>query len=158
MSYTPPSGGSLAAYAEYTYEEAAGVDGAATVATAWTDGILNTEVVDAGAIGSLAFNQVTLIAGTYDFEAFKVIYRSSGTRGAIRLWNVTDSALIGGLTPYINPSMLCVIAGRFTIAASKAIALQYYVASSDGIGQGISVSGSLGINEVYSRLCFWKVA
>lgn len=158
MSYSPPSAGSLAPYAEYTYELAAGTDGAATVAAAWTAGEINTEVADASGIGSLAANQITLIAGTFDFDIFKLIYRAVGTRAAIRLWNVTDSSLVAPTSPYLLPSTPAPLAGRFTIAASKTFELQYWVASSDGIGQGVSASAVLGINEVYCRLIFRKVA
>lgn len=58
-------GGGVGAWAVYRYTKATTVSSDAFIQTGWRQVVLNSELVDTGAIGTLAGGVVTLIAGTY---------------------------------------------------------------------------------------------
>lgn len=88
-------GSDILAYAVYANQLASGAT-TETVGTfnsgSWQTRVLNTEVKDAKAIGSLASNQITLAAGTYRVRAkapaLQVDYHQ------VRFYNTTDAATI----------------------------------------------------------------
>jgi hypothetical protein len=117
----------------YTHQVASGSNPGYTLSSgAFRTMTLNTELADAGGHGSLASNQITLAAGTY--EVFATTFISNGaaseTGGTLRFRNVTDGAtLVVGREVYHHPSAIttdAVLMGVFTLAASKVCELQYY--------------------------------
>ncbi|MDY0965431.1 hypothetical protein [Massilia sp. CFBP9026] len=108
---------------------------------------------------SLAGNQVTLPAGTYE-----VFGRAPGflVRGhQLMLRNVTDAQLIvHGSTTVAHPTYAIqtdsIITGRFSISSAKAFRLDHYVEeamASYGLGQAANQ-----VSSVYAELIFKKVA
>ncbi len=147
------------AYLCYQDQKTAGTAGGDSTSGSAQVRALNTEVADAGGHGSLASNQITLAAGTYDCQARSVFY--SPGRCKIFIWNATDSAvLLLGMSDYgINAgsgNTVAMVDGRFTIAASKAIELRYWVASSVST-EGLGIAGNFGLTEIYSSVELWKV-
>lgn len=124
---------------------------------------LNTEVTDVGGHGSIAGNQITLAAGTYNYQFGVVGYKCGNFKGW--LYNVSDSADIA--SSYGQDSFAPQNAGqpefgnltgtgqgRFTIATSKVITL---VAQCDGAvgGNLFGKALSFGNSETFSYLILW---
>jgi hypothetical protein len=106
---------------------------------------------------TLASSQITgLPAGTYYFEAMQTFY--SVNTFQIKLRNVTDAAdiLFGFSNRSISGSITVpvMLSGRFTLAGTKTIELDYHSSGSGGV---LGQSCGLG-TEVYGDLKIWKVA
>lgn len=90
---------------------------------------LNTVTANTIAGASLASNQFTLTAGTYDFKAQMPGYRVDRHRAI--LYNVTDAALVlTGMASYSGSASgyavtNSIISGRFTIAATKVFEVRH---------------------------------
>jgi len=76
----------------------------------------------------------------------------------LRLYNISDSAVLGlGVNTYgasggvVNPS----VAGRFTLASTKTIELQYRATTTGGGTSAQGLATSWG-TEVYAHLELWK--
>ena len=146
-------------YLEYLDEKAAGTDGGGFTSGAWQTRTLNTEKFDTGNHGSLASNQITLAAGTYEAD----ITCPAGVVAdhQARLYNITDAAtaLVGtseytgtGNTTYTRSR----VTGRFTIGSSKVFEVQHRCTTTkatDGFGN----AANFGEVEVYTVARFWKV-
>lgn len=125
--------------------------------------LTNLDFNTAGA--TLSTNQITLVAGTYSVNAFQGIWTSSATvnnYGAVRIYNVTDSTvLVQGQTQFLQvsspnaPQTTLTATGVFTLAASKAIAIQVYVTSSGPI---VAPNGASGITDFATQTTFLKIA
>jgi hypothetical protein len=156
---TLPASVTASPYLEYREEQAAGTDAGGFTSGAWQTRTLNTEHADAGGHGSLAANQITLAAGTYEVDI-------SCPAGVVnnhqaKLYNVTDAAdtLIGtseycgsGSTQYTKSR----ITGRFTIAGSKVFEVRHQcqtTKATDGFGNACN----FGVTEIYTVARFWKV-
>lgn len=156
----PTTGMVRTAYMRYSDHKANNTSAGNSVADAWYDRDLNTEDADYGTLGSVGSNHVTLPAGTYYFRARAPFFASGGCK--IRLYNITDSSVIlTGSTAYCTsgatPSNThAFVEGYFTIADTKALAVQYRVgySSSDGLGLPANFSET----EIYTVLELWKVA
>jgi len=141
-------------------EQAANTQGGTFTSGAWRTRTLNTEVSDAGAVCTLASNQITLSAGTYRFRA--IAPANAVDTHKARLQNVTDATTIElgssmaarATGPTDNHS---VIVGRFTIAASKALEVQHYCGTTRAT-DGFGVAANVGVTEVYTMIEFWKEA
>lgn len=127
-------------------------------ASVWNTRTLDTEISDAGNHCSLASNQITLDAGTYEFRASAPGgWGGLGTAHMLRLYNITDSVtLCSGQSLYINGTSgtwYAVMSGKFTIGASKAIELQHFT------DQTVSAANATnsGENETYAMVELWKV-
>lgn len=146
-------------YLEYRDEKASGTDGGGCTAGSWQTRTINTEKADAGGHGSLASNQITLAAGTYECE---IVCPAVGVNGhQARLRNVTDGAtvLLGTSSWAGNGSSQCgtsIITGRFTIAAGKALEVQHRSSGTRNV-DGFGVASAFGDGEVYTVARFWKV-
>lgn len=129
-----------------------------TITTSWGTRALNTVKTNNITGASLASNQITLPAGTYEY-----VITAPGYNGGhkARLQNITDgttadvgtSEMSATSAPGVTRS---VIRGQLTIAAQKVFAVQHYNALSSnpgGIATGIS-----GVNEVYTEAQFKKVS
>lgn len=139
-------------------QKAANTDGGTFTNGAWRTRTLNTEVTDT--VGStLAANQFTLPAGTYDIVALAPALAVGGHKAG--LYNVTDAAftLIGtSANTNTATSTHSVVSGRFTIADTKTFELRHRSVSSratDGFGQASNLDGQI---EIYSDVKIWKVS
>lgn len=161
---SPGAGGSLPyAWVREEYSGTASPTGGGGTSTigSWLTRVLNTEVLDADGILSLASNQMTLAAGSYWVRAWGLGVNSQGLQA--RLQNVTDATTVLLGNNLFNPngcaahSMVC---GSFTIAASKALELQTQCNAGQatyGLGWA-NGSANTGEVTVFCTAEFWKVA
>ena len=134
--------------------KATSVAGGTATQGSWLRRDLNTSVTNEISSASLSSNQISLPAGTYYVEAASIFF---GTVAAqTRFQNVTDSTtLVLGMTGYASNSMNAILRGRFTLADTKTIELQYQVANTH-VTDGLGVAGTWGDN-IYSEVQIWKV-
>lgn len=144
-------------------EKAQNTDGGTATSGAWETRTLNTEVSDPDGVCSLASNQITLEAGTYECVISAPTWRTG--RHQIRLQNVTDSTtVLTGTTEYssnidsagsFGPMTRSIIVGRFTIAASKALEVQHRVETTRATnGYGVAANFT---TEVYTVAQFTRI-
>jgi hypothetical protein len=153
-------GPSTSQFATFNETQANNTDGGASVATTFTTRVLNTTVVNDITGCSLATNQVTLPTGSYVVTVLSPFRNTNLTK--IRLFNVTDSTntAIGQNTNMDSGGAVGGVAtlqAQFTIAASKAFAVQYYCQSAVatfGLGRAINA----GTSEVYTTIQIQKIA
>ncbi len=133
--------------------------GSITSAGSWTTRPLNTES-DPSAIVTLAANDFTLAAGTYEIEADSPIY--AGDAHQSRLFNVTDSITtsLGSceFSPSSSPfgqssSKIRVV---FTIAGSKAFRIQHRVTVNSQFGK--APASAFGVSTVFGQVVIRKLA
>lgn len=140
--------------------KASGTDGGSSVASTWTARALNTTVLNTITGASLATDQITLPAGTYDIEATSPVGTlSSDYTALVRLQNITD-----GTTTLESPNLrqyagrgTATVRGRFTIAAPKVFEVQYWVSTAlatSGLGAAASIGGR---SEIYAEALIRKV-
>jgi len=151
--------GAIAATTAYFREEqAAGTYGGTATSGSFVTRVLNTTVSNNIAGCSLAASEVTLPAGTYEILSASPAYTVFTHQS--RIQNITDGTTIGYSTNAqtgTTAATASTIQYRFTIAATKVIALQMRVGVSvatDGLGSRTS----WGNVEVYSQLTITKVA
>lgn len=134
-------------------EKASGTGGGTFTSGAWRTRDLNTESSDTGNHASIASNQITLAAGTYEFSAKAV--SSSSDRVQARLQNITDTISIVGLSGNSNSvsgeTHVSMVDGKFTIATSKIFELQHRCSTTGNFG----LASSFGI-EAYASVEFRK--
>jgi len=135
-----------------------GTDGGTFTSGAWRTRLLNTEVLDADSVASLASNQVTFDDGDYFMigvaSAFDVASHQA------RLFDVVNTAtLLTGLTAYAGSSgvagSLAFVAGPVAIANGAVVELQHQCSTTQA-STGFGVAGSFN-TEVFSALYAWKV-
>lgn len=130
---------------------------------AWQTRVLNTEETDTNSDCSLASNQFTLAAGTYDIEASAPALFVSGHQ--TRLYNTTDSAtILPGTSEYAplvsaadGSATRSYVIGRFTIAASKALEIQHRCLVTRATN-GFGAAANFGESEVYAIVRLWRVS
>ncbi len=143
-------------YIHLREEQAQNTAGGTFTSGAWRTRVLNTEVTDTGNLNSLAANQFTLAAGTYEIRASAPTFNVS--RHQARLQNVTDSStiLVGGSNiDGTNTMGRAMVQGRFTIAGSKALELQHQCQSTEST-DGFGVAANF-TTEVYAVVEMWRV-
>ena len=124
----------------------------------WNDRDLDTVVTNAIPGSSLAANQITLPAGTYDIEAYATVYSASNTfHCRLKLVNVTDgtTALLG-LNQHVNMGGTSDMRGRITIAASKVFKIQQYISAGVAVNGGQPSGGTDA--EYYAEVIVTKVS
>lgn len=141
--------------------KASGTDGGTATSGSWLTRTLNT-LTNPGSFAwvSLASNQITLTAGTYDISASAPFFSVNSCKA--KLANITDStdSIIGSSSYSLNSSSNCVLsvlADRITIASTKVFEIQYRVSvtkTTDGLGPQCT----FGVNEVYTTVQITKVA
>lgn len=140
-----------------SHREASGSNGGTTVSGSFRTRTLNTVEVNGVTGASLSGNVITLPAGTYD--AWIISQFDQSGKANLRLRNTTDSVDVVLGMPINVPSgvsSLCQSRGRFTIAASKSIEMQYYVetgTTSTGLGR----PASSGVDEIWAQVILEKV-
>lgn len=136
-------------------EKASGTNGGTFDTGAWRTRDINTEEIDTGNNCSIASNQITLAAGTY--ECLIKCPAVSVFEHTTRLYNITDSSV--GLEGSVDSAHSnSFIIGRFIIAAQKTFEIQHYCHTSIGnigFGKALAIAG---VNEVYTIAEFRKVA
>ncbi len=147
------------AYLEYRDEKSAGTHAGTFTSGAWQTRTLNVESSDAGGHGSLASNQITLVAGTY--EAMIIAPAHATDTHQARLQNITDASTtlvgIGQRNPSANGVANCsFVTGRFTIAATKVFEVQHRCTTTRAT-DGFGFAANVGATEVYALARFWKV-
>lgn len=147
------SGSGYLGYISVQDQKTANTAGGTFTSGSYVTRTLNTEVTDTNNDCSLAANQITLAAGTYE-----CLIHAPGravNRHKARLRNVTD-----GTTVLVGSSAYCdaasgasstdsVIVGRFTIAASKALEVQHQ-AQTTCPTNGLGVESNMSEIEVYT--------
>lgn len=150
-----------------------GTAGGTFTAGAWQKRLLsNTALLNTITGASMASNQITLPAGTYEVTAFAPAYLVNLHKCKLR--NVTDSSDIvmgsnefSGTTSPVAQTTSRILAYRFTIAATKVLELQHRCSTTrltDGLGLASSFAAITGppahvaAIEVYSEVRIKKVA
>lgn len=112
--------------------------------------VLNTTLINTIAGASLASNQITLPAGTYDIKAWATVRDVDRNRAA--LYNVTDAAIAilgSSEDATTNLNSKSVISGRLTITATKVFEVRHYcqlAVATNGLGIETNFAGQ----EIYA--------
>lgn len=163
-------------------ERASGTEGDVLTNNAWNTRALQTEKTDDLTI-TTSGNQISLVAGTYFIIADAVTrFHGAMSRGStesistkLRVRNVTDSTTLvvglngvrwhasddsGGSFQEVDEVFSTSLAGRFTLAGTKLVEIQNWVATNMAtvteIRGGRAISS--GENEVYCDVQLWKLA
>lgn len=149
-------------FAKYEDQATSGSDGGSPTADAWTKWPVDTEVADADAIGSIASNVMTLIAGTYiAFFAGTIFGNVDNFR--LRLRDTTNNATlaqsvsVGQTSIDVAGGVASGWATPFTVATTMNIELQYFLNTTGGTG-ALGKAVTTGENEVYAQVLFIKIA
>lgn len=158
-------GGSSLQYYPYikcSLVQSSGTSGGTATSGAWRNIPLSNKDVDTASIAVLASNQITIPAGTYVVDADCTF--GTVDQAQTQLYNITDSStiILGEMTYNAQSNgtanVRSGLKGLFTIAASKTIAFQYQVQSTQagsGLGRG---STGFGSNQTYAQITLTKVA
>lgn len=148
-------------YVKVSDVKAYDTNGGSSTSGSWQTRVINTEDTDTRNICSIASNQITLAAGTYECWIVSPYYRSN--QGITRLRNITDGSteLVGTSFYSSNGGDYAIatsfIVGRFAIAAQKVFEVQYYVQNSYAT-LGLGVRGNVnGTSNVYTIAEFKRV-
>lgn len=139
-------------------QKTANTDGGTFTSAAWRTRDLNTVVTNQITGASLATNQITLPAGTYEIDA--VAPAVSVLQHKAKLRNITDSSdvILGTSELAINNGGNCSrVMGRFTIAGAKVFELQHQC-NTTAATSGFGSKSNFSVIEVYSDVRIWKVA
>jgi len=145
-------------------EKAANTDGGTFTSGAWRTRVLNTEKTNIISGASLASNQITLPAGTYQVKGWAKCYgvnihkaRLRDTTGSADLI-ISDAGYCGyGGADHIRTDE-AVLNGRFTLSVQSVIELQHWCTntqSNTGLGLPANIDSKV---EVYAELEIWKTA
>jgi hypothetical protein len=155
-------GGLYSGYLLYQDQKASGTGGGTFTSGAWRTRDINTEVVDAGGHGSVASNQITLDAGTYDVRIEAPAYFCD--RHAARLYDITNSAvLLSGRAMYSNTSSgdenTSLITGRIILSGTTVLEVQHQCQTSAAtLGFGVQAGTAFTVGtEIYTTAEFWRV-
>jgi hypothetical protein len=144
-------------------QKASATDGGTFTTGAWQTRVLNTTVLNTITSASLASNQLSLPAGTYDILASAPAFAVNNHQA--RLQNITDgSTILTGTTNFSRSTASAgdennsIVRGRFTLAGTKTIELQHRCQTTGtttgfGVGSGNSWGGT-----VFSDLLIKRVA
>ena len=127
---------------------------------AWRTRTLNTEDYDPNNWCTLASNQFTLVAGTWEIYASAPAAEVNAHKA--RLQNITDgtTAIVGTSeyvsSSYTNVNTRSIIVGVFTIAATKTFEIQHYTLTTSSVGFGWQ-SNIPSTSEVYTVVHLRKV-
>lgn len=152
------SGGGALALFHARDEKSSGTGGAAWTAGVWTTRTVNTVLTNEISGASLASDEITLPAGTYEIDAVAPMYRGSSNQA--RLYNVTGAAvLILGTNEWAGVSgndsqSYSKLRGRFTLAVSSAVRVEHRTSGSGGVA---GVSNTFG-TQVYTDVMIRQVS
>lgn len=141
-------------------QKSSGTHGGGSTVGSYLSRALNTVVTNTIPGASLASNQITLPAGTYDLEATVPGYGCGGFKA--KIFNVTDGTdlLIGSFAvaeaTYLIADRSHVL-GRVTLAAPKVLELRMRCNVSRA-STGLGYASGYGDVEIYSEVRIWKVS
>ncbi|MDE2099897.1 MAG: hypothetical protein KGL39_21770 [Patescibacteria group bacterium] len=137
-------------------QQPSGTSGETINSGTWTRRVLNTVNVNTIVGASLASNQITLPAGTYNISC--VTSAESGTLQKLRLWNATTSSLlivgVSGNFP-TGQGFTLAVQGQFVLAGITAVEIDQY---SVGGGSGGQATGAPSTIEVFADVFITKIA
>ena len=140
-------------------EKPSGTAGGTFTSGAWQTRTLNTTKTNTITGASLATNQITLPAGTYDIFARSSSYRSEGNNA--QLYNVTDATVacisntsFNSLSAYTDIDVL--VLGRITVVGTKVFELRHFGNRTEATW-GFGRPATTGQAEVYSEVHITKV-
>ncbi|HSH17242.1 MAG TPA: hypothetical protein VLD18_14465 [Verrucomicrobiae bacterium] len=141
-------------------QKAAGTDGGGFTSGAWRTRDLNTALTNEITGASLATNQITLPAGTYEARGSAPASRCDLHK--TKLVDVTNTAdLIIGQAAQSNSSTAFVthshFAGRFTLAGTAAIEVQHQCQTTRAT-DGLGIAAGFSEVEVYTDILIHKIA
>jgi hypothetical protein len=145
-------------------QKTAGTDGGTFTSGAWQTRDLNTELIDTGGHASVGSNQITLEAGIYKIMAQAPASNVDFHR--LRLWNVTDSAVISLYAPpaYASSGAFetqnAFLSGQFTITAQKVLELQHRCSTTKTAnGFGVQINWQFSVpEEFYASVMLQRIA
>ena len=145
-------------YAHFLDQKASGTSGATLTNATFNTRELQTTVYNDITGASLSSNQITLPAGTYEVDGWLSL-TTTGQSGQSHLYNVTDSAVLvpSGNSSSSTSNARSTFGGKFTIAATKVIALRTWPGISGG-SPGAGGPATTGQPEVYASIRIKKVA
>ena len=139
-------------------EKPSGTAGGTFTSGAWRTRDLNTVKTNTIPGASLASNQITLPAGTYDVSASAQAFQVGGHR--------TRLVTTGGTVLVMGDNSSChgnwghdahsFVKGRFTLATTTIIRLEHITTISGGV-YGFGVPCNFGDNEVFAVVVIWRV-
>lgn len=140
-------------------EKSSGTNGGSSSSGLFVRRTLNTVVTSTIAGASLASEQFTLPAGTYDIQASAPAHQSG--KHQARLYNATDASYpIIGTSEVNDPNgdatTRSFVAGRFTIASTKTFELRHRVLVAQATN-GYGVATGFG-TEVYADVIIRRIA
>ena len=141
-------------------EKAASTEGGTFTLGAWQTRDLNTIRVNDGTIASLASDQVTLPAGTYECWISAPAFRIG--KHMVRLQDITDvSTIVTGTSSHSAAagsyaSTRSFIYHKFTLSVSSALEIQHRCVSTKTI-DGFGVASGFGVVETYTVAMFRKL-
>lgn len=142
-------------------QKSAGTQGGGNTGGSYQTRTLNTKVTDTNSDCTLASNQMTLTAGTYD--AWITVPGFGVDAHKARLRNVTDgTTVLVGTAEYSDSTTVSgvtrsVIKGRFTIAASKALEVQHFTTTTRATNGWGQKTGATEV-EVYTEVVLLRVS
>ena len=149
-------------FGEYTWRTAPNAAVQTISANTFTTLTLDTEVLDTGSKGSISANEVTLEAGTYEYDIeVPMATNTTDFASTLRLYNVSDSLLITsslssvfhtqkGATPQV-------FKGRFVLTAQKLVRLDIIVSNAADIGPDVVYTDSTAASQDRTKFQFkWK--
>jgi hypothetical protein len=136
-------------------EKASGTVGGTFTAGAWRTRDLNTELNDTDGLASVAANQITLAAGTY--ECVCSAPADSVGLHRLRLQNITDvTTTLLGTSESADKHSRSFVRGLFTLAASKVLEVQHQCTVTKATF-GFGKAAGIGVVEVYTVAQFRKL-
>lgn len=138
--------------------QSSGVDGGTFSSGSWVTRVLNT-VENPQTWASLASNQITLNAGTYEIEAEAV--GVGVTNHQAQLYNISDSIVtLPGSSEFSSStqasSTWSKISGNFTISSSKIFEIQHQCGTTNNT-IGLGYGSSFGIDNIYTIVKITKI-
>lgn len=136
-----------------------GTNGGTFTSGAWQTRVLNTTQASQN-WATLAFNQITLVPGTYYLEASAPAYATNSHR--TRLQDINNAAtILNGTSEYVLNSTGTVtrsfIVGQFTIGASTTYEIQHQCNTTEA-SFGFGVAASFGSVEIYTTVSITKLS
>ena len=142
-------------------EKASGTSGGTFNSGAWQTRDLNTKATDTHSICTLAANQFSLPAGTYEINVRAPCFLTGQTKAKLR--NVSDgSDTIIGASGYAygaagGDAISSTVDGVFTIASSKTFEVQHRCATTSAVS-GFGYADGFSVVEVYTEVFIRKIA
>lgn len=143
----------------HCYEEAAGAGGGSTAST-WVTRNLTTAASNSITGASLASNEITLPAGTYEIIGSAPAFGAQANK--VRLYDVTGAAsVVEGETVWGNNTTMerrVGIRGRFTLAVQSNVRIEMYSSASVATnGFGVD-AGFVGVDNHFTDVLIRRVA